>query len=119
MNTVSEISSNTRDYLVTNNEQADFERVLLGKIDMRPFHMECPVTKKAICRCMHSKTPLEMLERELNRNQIGKRFKTEQTMPYDIAFDMHLYYEGYQNPSEYLNELSRQREHEKERLLNI
>ena len=40
-------------------------------------------------------------------------------MPFDIAFDMHLYYQGYQNPSQFLNEQNRKRQQEKERMINI
>ena len=105
-------------YLET-NEQAEFERVLSAKRDLKAFHMECPVTKKLICRCKYSNTPLEQLERQLNRNQDTKRQKTEHSLPFDIAYDMHLYYQGYQNPSEFLNEQNRQRQQEKERMLNI
>jgi hypothetical protein len=82
--------------LATTTEQAVFERVMLQKLNMKPFHIDCPVTKKAMCWCAHSKTPLEELERSFNRNQNAKRMRQTAI---DIAFDMHLYYEGYENPS--------------------
>jgi hypothetical protein len=69
---------------------------MLQKLNMKPFHIDCPVTKKAMCWCAHSKTPLEELERSFNRNQNAKRMRQTAI---DIAFDMHLYYEGYENPS--------------------
>ena len=56
-NTVGDVTG-SRNYLET-NEQANFERTLLGKRDLKAFHMECPVTKKLICRCEYSNTPLE------------------------------------------------------------
>jgi hypothetical protein len=90
--------------------------VMVQKMRMRPFHMDCPVTKKPICRCAHSKTPLEELERSFNRNQDTKRMRQA---AFDIAFDMHLYYEGFENPAQYLREMHRRRETEKERLLNL
>lgn len=54
--------------------QEHCERVLLGKRTMRPFHIECPKTQKRVCYC--DKTP---------------QAQTSQA----LAYDMHLYYEGY------------------------
>jgi len=98
----SDISNGLRDFLSTNTEQPDFERLLLQKQQLKPFHMDCPVTLKPICRCAHSKTPLEELERTLNRNT-KRKCQGLQTDPgtesakaaFQIAFDMHLYYSGF------------------------
>ena len=32
-------------------ENAQFERLIQRERDMRPFHMECPVTRKKVCFC--------------------------------------------------------------------
>lgn len=97
-----------------------YERVLLAKRTMKPFHLDCPVTRKQLCRCAHSKTPLEELEKTLHRGQ--KRPKQEKSamstvLPEDLAYDMHLYYEGY--PSSMLQQMSRKLAHEKERMMQM
>ena len=57
--------------------QEHCERILLGKRTMRPFHiMECPKTQKRVCYC--NKAPQSQASQAL-------------------AYDMHLYYEGYED----------------------
>lgn len=46
-----------------------YERVLLGKRNMAPFHLDCHVTKKQVCRCAFANLPLSELDKVLNRNQ--------------------------------------------------
>ena len=47
--------------------EEQYERVLLKKRMMKPFHLDCPVTKKQLCRCAFSDTPLEELDKKLHR----------------------------------------------------
>lgn len=101
-----------------------YERVLLGKRQMVPFHLNCSVTKKQICRCAFANLPQGELNKVLNRNQPhaqNKRQKTEaqeaRTLPEDLAYDMHLYYMGY--PITLQEHLHRKLIHEKERLMHV
>ena len=93
-----------------------YERILLAKHGMRPFHLDCPVTKKHICRCAHSNTPLEELDKVLHRGQKRQR-TTPAVLPQALAYDMHLYYEGY--PANMLDKLTRKLAHEKERMMQV
>ena len=77
------------------------------------------MTGQALCRCDQSKTPLEELERSLKPFEAKRSRKTASSLYFDIAFDMHLYYEGFENPGEYLQEQQRRREVEKTRLLTV
>ena len=45
-----------------------YERVLLGKRNMAPFHLNCEVTKKQICRCAFANLPASELDKVLYRN---------------------------------------------------
>jgi hypothetical protein len=53
--------------------QEHCERVLLGKRTMRPFHLECEKSKKRVCYCSGDSGPTSQ----------------------GLAYDMHLYYQGY------------------------
>ena len=78
-----------------------YERVLLGKRSMAPFHLNCEVTKKQVCRCAFANLPLSELDKVLYRNtgpgnqQASKRQRLSQVLPEDVAYDMHLYFQGY------------------------
>ena len=98
-----------------------YERVLLGKRQMAPFHLNCAITNKQVCRCAFADLPQAELDRVLYRNggEAGKRQRRDEaaTLPQDLAYDMHLYYQGY--PSTLQKHLHRKLTHEKERLLQV
>ena len=79
-----------------------YERILLGKRKMQPFHLNCEITKKQICRCAFANLPAAELDKVLYRNgenKGDKRRKVEPVqvglLPEDIAYDMNLYFQGY------------------------
>ena len=85
---------------------------------MKPFHLDCKVTNKQLCRCAYSNTPLEELEKTLHRGEKRQRLDKaveRAALPEDLAYDMHLYYEGY--PEGMLQQLTRKLTHEKERMM--
>ena len=63
-----------------------------------------------------------MLDRNQSRSSNAKRQKTNDgetrsTLPEDLAYDMHLYYQGY--PKTLQQHLHRKLVHEKERLMHV
>ena len=99
------------------------ERVLLGKRAMAPFHLNCTITKKQVCRCALSNLPLQEIDRVLYRGGSGGLSGTKKprpqpaVLPEDIAYDMKLYYEGY--PATLQKHLNRKLTQEKERLMQV
>lgn len=63
-------------------EQHDFERIIQRKRTLRPFHLECKITKRRLCYCPNS-------------GAISEQSKIQMQMQQNVAGDMLNYYEGY------------------------
>ena len=86
-------------------ENQSFERIIQGEKNMRPFHLSCLLTGKRICFC-DQKAPLN--------NKVNHQFSKEYRK---VAYDMHLYYNGF--PDETMNRANAKLNFEKERLFNM
>ena len=83
-------------------ENLSFERILQRERDMRPFHVQCPVTMKKICFCKKNTN--------INQNMLSTQYQK-------IAYDQQLYYDGF--PNDTYERVQEKMKFERERMLNI
>lgn len=71
-------------------ENAMFERLIQRERDMRPFHIQCPITGKKVCFCKKqaSFAIQKQLGHESKQSMLGSDYRR-------MAYELQLHYEGF------------------------
>jgi hypothetical protein len=89
---------------------SQFERIILTQRNMRPFHLQCPITNKKICFCNKESSFLVYKDR-----QAKESYSMLSSAYQQVAYDTHLYYEGH--PSDMLEKAYDKLALERERMM--
>ncbi|CDW83044.1 histone-lysine n-methyltransferase mll3 [Stylonychia lemnae] len=89
---------------MANIQQNEFERCTQKKRNLRPFHIECGITKKRLCYCPNS-------------GAVSVSNKVQMQMQQLVAGNLQEYYDGYQPDFE--SKMIQKLRLEKERLMNV